>query len=138
MEKMAPVPAPPKAPGLVGNIQKKVSGFNLEKWTEDIAGSSAHLLRAAMAFGAGFAVGFLFKKYFKTALIALITAVILIKFLEYNEILSIQWPMLKQAVGVETKADFQHIITGLVAWGKAHIVMCIAAVGGCVIGYRLG
>ena len=40
------------------------SKVNVNKWAEDIGGSSSDAVHAAIYFGMGFAVGFLFKKYF--------------------------------------------------------------------------
>src|SRR3954468_13614792 len=75
-------------------------------------------VQAALCFGSGFAIGFLFKKYFKFFVGALLFSCVLIKFLEYNTILLVDWGALASFLGFEPQATFHHIITATFDWIK--------------------
>jgi len=135
---MTPVPKPAVEPGLVGALKQKVSSFNFDSWSKDIAGSSSHIFQIGIAFAAGFSLGFLFKKYFKSAFIAVAASVLVLAILHHSGAVTIQWPVVKQQVGVSSPEHVQSLLAGVVAWARTHVVLCLSAVGGCFIGYKLG
>lgn len=112
--------------------------LDLKKWAENIGGSSAEAIEAAIYFGFSFAVGFLFKKYFKFLFASLIVSLILIKVLEYNAFISIDWSAIKTALGVSGSADFNSVVNHFFDWIKNHLLLFIATSVGFLVGYKLG
>lgn len=111
---------------------------DLKKWSQDIGGSSAEAIHAALYFVLAFGLGFLLKKYFKYLISGAIIAVVAIKLLEYNKILTIDWSAVKAMTGVSSTADLNTFTNALIAWVKANIFLFGASVIGVLLGYRLG
>ena len=112
--------------------------IDIKGWAEDIGGGSAEAVEAAIYFGSGFAIGFLFKKYFKFILGTLVIAIILIKVLEYNMVLEIDWEGLNVFMGFDSAADFNTILNDIFSWIKDNFIVFISSVVGFLIGYKLG
>lgn len=112
--------------------------INIKEWAESVGGSSAEAIKAAIYFGLGFAVGFLFKKYFRLLFISTIIAIALIFFLQFNKILDIDWEALNTFLGFEPTADIGVILNSAFEWVKANIVITISSAVGFLIGYKLG
>jgi len=124
--------------GFVESAKNFWNTFDLKKWAEDIGGSSAEAIQAAVYFGLSFAVGYLFKKYFKLVFICLIFSVFLIKALEYGKFLTIDWVAIKAMFGVGEATDFNVVFNGYFDWIKDHLLFFIASVVGFLVGYKLG
>ena len=111
---------------------------NIKQWAEDIGGSSSEAVQAAIYFGMGFAVGFLFKKYFKFVFFTLLSAVILILILQYNQVLTIDWTALNVLLGFEPSADIGIILNSTFDWIKQNLITFVSCAVGFLIGYKLG
>lgn len=111
---------------------------NVKQWAEDIGGSSSQAVQAAIYFGMGFAIGFLFKKYFKFVFCTLLTAIILILFLEYNKVIEIDWQALNVLLGFEPSADVGVILNTAFDWIKQNLITFVSSTVGFLIGYKLG
>ena len=114
------------------------SKVNIKQWAEDIGGSSSEAVQAAIYFGMGFAVGFLFKKYFKFVFFTLLSAVILILILQYNQVLTIDWTALNVLLGFEPSADIGIILNSTFDWIKQNLITFVSCAVGFLIGYKLG
>jgi len=112
--------------------------FDLKKWSEQIGGSSSEAIEAAVYFCLSFGVGFLFKKYFKFLFFSLLCAVIMIKVLEYNHFLTIDWTAIKEFLGIGGTVDTNQLINRGFDWIKAHLLLFIAVTVGFLVGYKLG
>lgn len=112
--------------------------IDLKKWSHDIGGSSAEAIHAALYFVLAFGLGFLLKKYFKYLISGAVIAVIAIKILEYNKIVTIDWYAIKTLTGIGSTADLNTMVNALITWGKANIFLFGATVIGVLLGYRLG
>ncbi|MFH1644638.1 MAG: FUN14 domain-containing protein [bacterium] len=95
-------------------------------------------MEAAIYFGSGFAIGFLFKKYFKFVLLTLVASIILIKILEYNMVLEIDWEGMNVLMGFDSAADFNAIVNDIFSWIKNNFIIFISSVVGFLVGYKLG
>ena len=111
---------------------------DVKQWAEDIGGSSSEAVQAAIYFGMGFAVGFLFKKYFKFVFFTLLTSVILILILQYNQVLNIDWQSLNILLGFEPSADIGIILNFAFDWIKQNLIIFVSCTVGFLIGYKLG
>lgn len=112
--------------------------INIQEWADSIGGSSADAIRAVIYFGIGFAVGFLFKRYFKFLFWSAAIAFVLIVFLHYNKILDIDWQALNVFLGLEPTADFGVLLNGAFEWIKVNLLISISSAVGFLIGYKLG
>ncbi len=112
--------------------------INIKEWAESIGGSSAEAVQAAIYFGVGFAVGFLFKKYFRFFFFVLFTSIIIVLILQYNKILDIDWEALNIMMGFEPAADIGIMLNSMFDWIKANLIISAASAFGFLIGYKLG
>lgn len=122
----------------VQSIKDFWNQLNIKEWAEGIGGSSSDAIQAAVYFGSGFAIGFLFKKYFKFLFACLLISTILILILEYNKVLDIDWEALNVLIGFEPTADAGIILNFVFDWIKAHLLLSISSAVGFLIGYKLG
>lgn len=111
---------------------------NIQQWAEDIGGSSADAVQAAIHFGLGFAIGFLFKKYFKFVFFTLLTSFLVVLVLEYNQVLNIDWSALNVLLGFDPSADVGIILNTTFDWIKSNLITFVSATVGFLIGYKLG
>jgi len=112
--------------------------IDIKGWAQSIGGGSAEAVEAAIYFGSGFAIGFLFKKWFKFLAFCFIVAIVLIKILEYNMVLEIDWEGLNVFLGFDSTADFNTILNDSLAWIKANLIVFVSSVIGFLVGYKLG
>lgn len=113
-------------------------GLDIKGWAQSIGGSSSEAVEAAVYFGSGFAVGFLFKKYFKFVFLSLLFAAVFIKVLEYNQVLTIDWEAFNSMLGFESTADVSTFINSIFDWIKMNWIVFASSFVGFLIGYKLG
>lgn len=112
--------------------------FDFQQWSEEIGGTSASAVRAAVCFGLGFALGFLFRKYFKMVLFSVAVVLVSIKLLEYNQVLTVSWDGAQELVGIQAGSDVNNFLQFLFEWVRNNIVMFISGSVGFFVGHRLG
>jgi len=111
--------------------------FDISTWLDDLGISYSLPVQAALCFGAGFAIGFLFKKYFKFCFVTLLTSLIIIKALEYNGMAIVDWEAIPAFFGIDPHADPTLIAESVVAWVKGHLLIVCASLVGFLFGARL-
>lgn len=112
--------------------------INIKEWAEQVGGTSSEAVQAAIYFGSGFAIGFLFKKYFKFIFSCIFVAAIVILILEYNKVLDIDWQAFNLLVGFEPTSDIGVLLNSLFDWIKNNLIIFISSIVGFLIGYKLG
>ncbi len=122
----------------VGWIKEIWDKINIKEWAESIGGSSAEAVQAAIYFGVGFAVGFLFKKYFRFVFFVLLASIFIVLLLQYNKILDIDWEAFNVFMGFEPAADIGAMLNFLFDWIKTNLIISVASAFGFLIGYKLG
>lgn len=120
------------------SVKKFWQELDIKKWAEQIGGSSAEAVEAAIYFGLSFSVGFLFKKYFKIFFICLTVTFFMIKALEYGAFLTINWQAIKAFFGISGTTDFNTFLNHCFDWIKEHLLLFIASTVGFLVGYKLG
>lgn len=130
-----PVPAEPAS--MWQRIQLMLQRFNLDDLNEGLGGRTG-MVRVGMWFGAGFAIGFLFKRYFRAALATVLLSLLLIKGLEHQHILLINWGMLKQMVGMHAEAGWHNFAQSFGSFVQHNLATLIAGLGGFLFGHHLG
>src|SRR5438874_1802545 len=103
---------------LFESVKKFWQELDIKKWAEQIGGSSAEAIEAAIYFGLSFGIGFLFKKYFKIIFICIIFTLLTIKAFEYGSFLVIDWNSLKAFFGITETTDFNVIMNHWFDWIK--------------------
>jgi hypothetical protein len=124
--------------GALESTKKFWHDLDIKKWSEQIGGSSAEAIEAAVYFCLSFAVGFLFKKYFKFIFICLIVSLFIIKGMEYSNFLVVNWDAIKTFFGMTGPTDFNAVVDHFFDWIKNHLLLFIAATVGFLVGYKLG
>lgn len=104
------------------------------KWLPE----QAEWLPIGMWFGAGFAIGFLTKKYSKSALGVLAVALCLLIGLEYGNFIIVNWPVIKQTIGAAPDATLGTLLRGVGTMARDNFVLCVTGIGGFVLGHHLG
>ncbi len=112
--------------------------LDIKSWSAKVGGSSAEAVQAAVYFGIFFSVGFLFKKYFKFLFGCIIVAIIAIKIMEYNALITIDWVALKKTAGMGVTEDLNALMNTAFNWIKQNILLFVASSVGFLIGYKLG
>ena len=112
--------------------------IDIKGWAHGVGGSSSEAVQAAIYFGAGFAVGFLFNKYFKFFFSCLFVSLLFILILEYNKVLMIDWKALNVLLGFEATADIGVMLNAIFDWVRENIIVSVAGFVGFLIGYKLG
>lgn len=115
--------------------------FNLKKWAEDIGGSSAQAIQAAAYFALSFAIGFLFKKYFRFLFMCLVVSAFIVLLLHYNKLAVIDVKAIKAMLGLTGGApsgDMNVLINRFFDWVRDNMLFFISSIVGFVIGYKLG
>ncbi len=120
------------------SVKKFWQEMDIKTWSEQIGGSSAEAVEAAIYFCLSFGVGFLFKKYFKILFICLFISLLMIKTMEYAKFLIIDWVAIKSFFGISGAGDFNAVLNHYFDWIKAHLLLFVAATVGFLIGYKLG
>ena len=123
---------------IMTHIKSAWEKLNVKKFAEELGGSSTEAVQASIYFGTSFAIGFLFKKYFKFLFFVLFVSVTLILFLEYNSILDIDWAALNVFLGFEPNADVGTLIDFTFTWIKQNFIIFVSTLVGFLLGYKLG
>ncbi|KKQ48596.1 MAG: hypothetical protein US69_C0018G0012 [candidate division TM6 bacterium GW2011_GWF2_38_10] len=115
--------------------------FDLKKWANSLGGSSSQAILAAVYFGLSFAIGYLFKKYFKFLFMSLIVAGFIIVLAHYNGLLTINMGAIKNLFGIGTKVtggDVNLLINHFFDWVRDNLLYFISCIVGFFVGYKLG
>lgn len=124
---------------ILNNIKKFWQEFDLKKWSEEIGGSSSQAVQAAVYFGLSFAIGFLFKKYFKFMFMCMVVSVFIILTLHYNNLVIIETAKIKALLGLgDTGGDMSVTINRFFDWIRDNLLLFIASIVGFFVGYKLG
>lgn len=116
--------------------------FDLNKWSNEVGGSTAvaEAIQAGVYFCVSFGIGYVVKKHFKTIILSLLLSAIIIKGMEYNKLLEVDWNAVKSLLGISAdKKDFiTPLVNNLVEWVKNNVVVAVASLIGFLLGSKLG
>jgi uncharacterized membrane protein (Fun14 family) len=120
-------------------INNVISTPTVEGWLQKLGLSVDDAVNMALYFGVSFAVGFLFKKYFKFAVGCVLVIGALTFLMHSNEIVAIDWEALKSFIGFDPmNTDVKSVFTVGVEWVKANVAQFLAGAAGFLFGYKLG
>lgn len=118
-------------------IKESFANLDIQGWIDKIRASTAGTV--ALYFGAFFAIGFLFKKYFKFLFGCTIITVTILMILQYNSVINFDWPSFYKLIKYNP-ADFKMdaLFESTMNWVKSNFVVFISSTIGFIIGYKLG
>lgn len=133
------VPASGGSVGQGGVISNLLEKLNLTALLEKIGLSAVDGSRIIYFFLASFAIGFLFKKYFKFLLGCIIVMGAVYFVLNSHNILHVDMVALRSFVGYDAaKMDPNSVLNMSVEWIKANVYVFGASLAGFIFGYKLG
>ena len=91
----------------------------------------------AAFFGIGILAGFVIKKYLRLMLLSAIICFFVIKGLEFQHVLNIEWGTLNQFFGLKPSTTLNEIAILLYAWSASHPNESIPGGVGIFIGFNL-
>ncbi|HLB94371.1 MAG TPA: hypothetical protein VJJ81_03920 [Candidatus Babeliales bacterium] len=95
------------------------------------------VVQLVTVMGVGFFVGFLFKKYSRVALAALIIFILGVFALESFNLVLIQWFHVKSLIGITGSTTVGVLFDTYVLWIKTHLLAVISGFFGFFMGYRV-
>lgn len=131
-----PTPIEPnETTGWVDSMKSSLSNF-ITSMTE----SKAVIAETLAYFAAGFAVGFLAKRYLRQLFIVIVVSIIVIKGLEYAGVgtVALNWSRVKELTGVSTTDTLGAVAQAYLAWLQMHIRQTVAVVVGFLVGTKVG
>lgn len=89
--------------------------------------------------GIGLLSGFLFKKYFKTFIMTVLFAVLIVAVLDKLNLVQIDWQQLQATMGIQpTQEAFQNLFQATYAWIKINVQAVTSFGVGFIVGYKIG
>lgn len=118
-------------------IKNAFSDLDINHYIEKIKSSPAGTI--VLYFGASFALGFLFKKYFKFLLGCALIALGVLIILQHNNVINFDWNNFYQLIRYNpAELKFDSLFESTVNWVKANLLIFISGLTGFIIGYKLG
>lgn len=124
--------------GMVTRMKQYWESLDIKQWLAKLGGSSSEMMEASVACGLFFAIGFFFKRYFKTFFLGALLFMLIIKILEYNAFVTIHWDSVQTALGLAGKGNLPQLTELAVEWVKKNALLFGASLVGFLIGYKLG
>ena len=129
-----------------GDVSQSVTEWAEKSWTSfdwnnvssAFGDSSGTMVQGLACFGAGVVAGFVLKKYVKFLFFLGIALLISLKWLEFNEIVSVNWDNLQDFIGVQIGGDVNQILQDIFRWMTENIVVFLASLFGFLLGNKLG
>lgn len=109
----------------------------LEDFFKDIF-SSAKFVDIVIYAGIGFLIGFLFKRFFKVLIVALLITVLGLKGLEYFSFITINWMKIYAVTGIAPADSLEGLVNVFIAWVRVNALIVLSSFGGFVLGYIVG
>lgn len=123
--------------GIVEKTKEFFAQFDIEGWYDYMRSSPLGI--AIMSFVGGFAVGFLFKKYFKLLFFCLLVTGGILLFLHYNKIITLDWQAFQNIIGVDAETmKVETVFQASWQWIKQNALVAFFAFVGFLFGYKLG
>jgi uncharacterized membrane protein (Fun14 family) len=130
-------PQPQDQPGW---LQSLADRFNFDDFLQRFNLSTAVILEIIAYAGAGFLAGFLFKRYFKFALVLIILFFLALKGMEYAGVGSmiLNWDRVRELTGFGPSDTLESVVRTQLVWIQMHVRQTISFVVGFLIGIRVG
>lgn len=110
----------------------------LDNYLNSLDLSTDRIIELVTIMGVGFFVGFLFKKYSRLVLAALILFILGVLILENFNLVSVQWLNVKSLLGVQPHTSVGGLFDTYIVWLKTHLLSVVSGFIGFLVGYRVG
>ena len=118
-------------------VKEFFKNFDVEKTIQNLGQSQVS--SAIVAFSSGFAIGFLFKRYFKTALLCIFVTIAVIAFMYNKHLLTLDFAAIKQFMGFDPEEiKLSAVFVTFWDWVTKNLVLFVPGGLGFVLGYKLG
>lgn len=111
---------------------------NVEAWAGNISIDSAKAVEILSYSGVAFLAGFLFKKFFRTAFIVLISFLATLFLLTYLGFVSIDWVKVQAMTGIHSTDTVAALGAAISIWVRENILVSLGALVGFIVGYSIG
>lgn len=118
-------------------FEERMIQWGLDKHLAKLGIDANELFHGVLFFAGGMMLGFLCSKYLKTFFIALLSAVIAVKLLEYNNVVALNMDEFYRVFGMAPDMTFESFFTALWTWIKDHAVITVSGSIGFLIGFKL-
>lgn len=121
-----------------GWFEERMAQWGLDKYLTKVGLDANELFHILVFFAGGVMVGFLCNKYLKTFFIAIVSAVIAVKLLEYNNVVALNMDEFYRVCGISPDMTFETFFNDFWTWVKGHAGISVAGTLGFLIGYKIG
>ncbi len=97
---------------------------------------SVDLMRLALYGGVSFIIGFLIKRYFRSLFIGILLSLVLIGFLHYTQIITLDFAKLNALLGLSADRSLESYLHLATSWVKDNVVLALSIFIGFIIGYK--
>lgn len=120
------------------NLLDQIKNFDMSGIAHTIKSYPFDWIEIGACTGIGFLSGFLFKKYFKTFIMTVLFAVLIVAVLDKLNLIHIDWQHLQSTVGIQpTQEAFQNLFQATYAWMKINVQAVTSFGVGFIIGYKI-
>jgi len=89
-------------------------------------------------FGVGVVAGFVSRRFLKLAILSVLVSLIIIKGLEFQNILKIDWQTVTSFFGIDANISMEQLVKDLYIMASENLYLTGALIIGFLIGYRGG
>lgn len=123
---------------VVDSIHGFFARLGVDAWLAKMNIDSAEVIRDGLGFFMGMMLGFISKKYFKIMLITFCVTIAIIKGLEYQNLLKLDYAGFKNFIGIDSAATFTSFGSDILIWIKENMVATTCTALGFLIGFKIG
>ncbi|HLB40654.1 MAG TPA: hypothetical protein VJJ83_02595 [Candidatus Babeliales bacterium] len=109
----------------------------LDNYLNTLDLSTDRIIELCTIMGIGFFAGFIFKKYSRLVLAALILFILGTLTLESFNLVSVQWLNVKVLLGIQPHTSVGSLFDSYIVWLKMHLLSVISGFIGFLVGYRV-
>ncbi len=121
-------PSPQQFPG--------VDPTGIDEWINSVVNSSSQTVQALLFFVGGLLFGVLCRKYLKFAMWGLLMTFVIVKWFEYQGVLTVDWSGVYALFGMGPSFDINGTSVGVFEWIRGNVVVFSAGLIGFLLGYR--
>ena len=123
-------------------IVESIKGFfariGVDEWFAKMNIDSTEVVRGGLTLFGGMFLGVLSKKYFKIMFVTTVVTVAVIKGLEYQNLLTLDYTGFKNFIGVDQAITLNSLAGDIFGWIKGNLVAAVCLVIGLLIGLKIG
>ena len=120
------------------SVLECIKNFDVRGVIDHVKGLNINLIEITTFLCVGILACFLCKRYFKSALIWALMAVVIVIVLDYIGMVAIQWDTIKGVVGASPAQAFDRLFQQSVLWARDNVPALISFIIGFTAGIKVG